>query len=100
VGLDGIILRANTAQLQLLGYPPRSTFPPPAEFHVRRTRYDSQSGFHGESPRLPVDLRIKDGSIKHVLIHSNVLWDGKFVHTRCFIRDITTRTQDEFLRSS
>ena len=35
-------------------------------------------------------MRCKDGSIKHVLIDSSVLWeDGQFIHTRCFTRDIT-----------
>lgn len=35
-------------------------------------------------------MRCKDGSIRHVLISSNVLWDGdQFIHTRCFTRDIT-----------
>ncbi len=34
-------------------------------------------------------LRRKDGTVKEVLISSNVYWeDGKFVHTRCFTRDI------------
>ena len=40
----------------------------------------------------PARLRAKDGTIKHVLINSNVRWvDGAFVHTRCFTRDITDR---------
>jgi len=35
-------------------------------------------------------LRCKDGSIKTFLIDSSVLWvEGRFVHTRCFTRDIT-----------
>ena len=39
-------------------------------------------------------MRCKDGSIKDVLITSSVLWeDGKFIHTRCFTRDITDRKQ-------
>jgi signal transduction histidine kinase len=41
-------------------------------------------------------LRRKDGSIRHVVIHSNVYFrDGKFVHTRCFTRDITERKRLE-----
>ena len=37
-------------------------------------------------------LRCKDGSIKHVRINSSVFREqGKFVHTRCFTRDITNR---------
>jgi PAS domain S-box-containing protein len=41
-------------------------------------------------------MRCKDGSIRDVLISSNVLWeDGKFLHTRCFTRDITDRKRAE-----
>ncbi len=44
----------------------------------------------------PAALRCKNGSIKHVLIHSNGLWeDGKFLYTRCFIRDVTERVELE-----
>jgi PAS domain S-box-containing protein len=35
-------------------------------------------------------LRCKDGSVREVSIASSVLWDNdRFVHTRCFTRDIT-----------
>jgi len=103
VGPDGIILWANTAQLQLLGYTAEEYIGHHlAEFHVRRDVFDAiwAQLLHGESLHdYPVDLRSKDGSIRHVLIHSNVLWeDGQFVHTRCFIRDITARTQEEVMR--
>jgi PAS domain-containing protein len=38
----------------------------------------------------------KDGSIRHVLVNSNALFqDGKFIHTRCYTRDITDRKSDE-----
>src|SRR6267143_1352507 len=44
-------------------------------------------------------MRARDGSIKDVLIASNVLWeDGRFVHTRCFTRDITDRRRMEEAR--
>jgi PAS domain S-box-containing protein len=49
-----------------------------------------------------VRLRCKDGSLRHVLLSSNVLWrDGQFVHTRCFTRDITEqkRARDALLFS-
>src|SRR5207245_4580796 len=43
-----------------------------------------------------VCLRCKDGSIKHVLLSTNVLWDsGRFIHTRSFMRDITQRKRLE-----
>src|SRR5262249_5698400 len=41
-------------------------------------------------------LRAKDGSIRHVLISSNIhTRDGRFINTRCFMRDITQRKQAE-----
>ena len=41
-------------------------------------------------------LRAKDGSTKHVLINSSGYFrDGKFVHSRCFTRDITERRKAE-----
>jgi PAS domain S-box-containing protein len=44
----------------------------------------------------PARLRCKDGSIKHVLIDSSVLWrDGRFIHTQCFTRDVTARLKAE-----
>src|SRR6185437_12416917 len=47
-------------------------------------------------------LRTKDGSLRHVIIDSSVLFEnGNFVHTRCFTRDITERKQAELaLRES
>jgi two-component system NarL family sensor kinase len=50
----------------------------------------------------PVDLRCKDGSVKHVLLNVNGLWhDGKLVHTRCFVRDVTAqKLAEEALRRS
>ncbi|MFD1770472.1 PAS domain-containing sensor histidine kinase [Sphingobacterium suaedae] len=42
------------------------------------------------------DLKCKDGSIRHVLISSNVLRRaGKFVHTRCFTKDITSIVREK-----
>ena len=42
------------------------------------------------------ELRRKDGSTRHVLINSNGLWeDGRFVHTRTFIHDVTERIEME-----
>ena len=44
-------------------------------------------------------LRARDGSIKHVLMSANVLWeDGRLVHIRCFSRDITDRRRMEEAR--
>jgi PAS domain S-box-containing protein len=97
VGPDGTILWANRAELEMLGY--------------ARDEYIGRSiaQFHADLPviddilcrlksnRVLKDfrarLRCKDGSIKHVLIDSNVYWEGdRFVHTRCFTRDVTPQT--------
>jgi len=103
---DGIILWANQAELDLLGY----TKDEYVGHHIRK--------FHADSPviedilrRLSAGetllnyearLRAKDGSLKYVLISSNVRWEGdKFLHTRCFTRDITARKEtEEALRAS
>jgi PAS domain S-box-containing protein len=100
VGPDGIVIRVNQTELDLLGY--------------SREEYLGRhiSDFHADPPvvedilsklscgeclqNYEARLRCKDGSIKHVLISSNVLWeDGRFVHTRCFTRDITAQKSAE-----
>jgi PAS domain S-box-containing protein len=101
VGPDGTILRANRAELEMLGYAPEEYLGHHiAEFHADRTaisdilrRLQAGEVLHEYEAR----LRCKDGSIKHVLIDSSVMWEkGEFVHTRCFTRDITERKQAEF----
>jgi PAS domain S-box-containing protein len=100
VGPDGIILRANQAELDMLGYTReeyvgRSI----AEFHVDAATIDDILARLAAGERLtehPARLRCRDGSIKDVLIDSSVLFrDGRFVHTRCFTRDVTRRRQAE-----
>jgi PAS domain S-box-containing protein len=55
---------------------------------------------HGEALyNYPARLRCKDGSIKHVLIHSNACFEeGKFLYTRCFTRDVTYLQESEIAR--
>src|SRR5688572_15599186 len=96
VGPDGTILNANQAELDLLGYS--------REEYVGRNIAE----FHADAPVIreilarlgagdtirdyEARLRCRDGSIKHVLITSNVRFDaGRFVNTRCFTRDITAQ---------
>ena len=70
-----------------------------AEFHVDRKVIDDILARlkAGELLRdYEARMRCKDNSIKHVRINSSVFWDeGKFVHTRCFTRDITDRKRTE-----
>ena len=100
VDAHGIIVQANRAELALLGYTAAEYVGRPvAHFHVDPAALDDilrrlKAGetLHDYEAR----LRCKDGSIKHVLIDSNVLWeDGRFVHTRCSTRDVTRLKQTE-----
>ena len=96
VGPDGTILRVNKTELKLLGYSEEEYVGRHiAEFHADKPVIDDilQKLGCGECLQgYEARLRCKDGSIKHVLISSNVLWEGgKFIHTRCFTRDITDR---------
>lgn len=96
VGPDGIILRANRAELQMLGYSREEYIGRPiADFHVdppviqdiltRLTRGEVLEEY-------PARLRCKDGSVRHVLINSSALFEGNtFKHTRCFTSDVTEK---------
>jgi len=103
VGPDGAILWANQAELDMLGYT-RAEYVGHniAEFHADREVIDAilQRLTRNETLRdYEARLRCKDGSIKHVLLSSNVLYrDGKFIHTRCFTSDITERKRAEEAR--
>src|ERR1700722_20169453 len=100
VGPEGKILWANPAQLKLLGYTADEYIGHHlAEFYVERKRFDEfwDRLMRGEVIYdFQAALRCKDGSVKHVLIHSSGLWeDRKFIYTRCFIRDVTERVELE-----
>jgi two-component system, OmpR family, sensor histidine kinase VicK len=90
---SGIIIWANQAELDTLGYT--------KEEYVGR----HISTFHADKDIIediltrlinketlknyPARLLCKDGNIKDVLINSNVLWkENEFVHTRCFTREV------------
>ena len=103
VGADGTILWANQAELDLLGYA--------RDEYIGRNIIE----FHADAPVIsdilaclsrgetlrdcPARLRHRDGSIRHVLINSSVLFeDGKFIHTRCFTRDVTALVEEQSTR--
>jgi PAS domain S-box-containing protein len=98
VDADGTILRVNRAELELLGYE--------SDEYVGRNIAE----FHADQPviadilrrllageriqQYPARLRRKDGGITHVVIDSSGYFqDGRFVHSRCFTRDVTAEKQ-------
>jgi PAS domain S-box-containing protein len=93
LGSDGVILRTNRRELEMLGYD-RDEYVGHhiSQFHVSREaavdilkRVSDREVLHYEA-----QLRRKDGSVRDVLVASSVLWDkGRIVHERCFTRDIT-----------
>ncbi len=96
VGPDGLILWANRAELELLGFRREEYVGHHiSEFHADRAAIDdilarllAKEALRDHDAR----LRCKDGSIKEVLISSNAYFDGaRFVHSRCFTRDVTER---------
>ena len=94
VGPDGTIQWANAAELELLGYAPDEYIGRHiAEFHAERSACEDILGRLSRGETLhayPAQLRHRDGSLRHVLINSNVRWrDGEFLHTRCFTTDVT-----------
>ena len=103
---DGTILWANPSMADLLGCRPEEC--------VHRKFQDfmadaaaAQEVFQrlASNERLKnheIRLRSLDGSIKTVLLDADVFWrEGRFIHSRCFVRNITTRkNMEEALRRS
>ena len=94
VDANGIILWANQAELDLLGYEKEEYVGHHiSEFHVSREvihdileRLTKNETLH----MYEAQLRHKNGEVKTVHIHSNVFRvNGEFIHTRCFTVDIT-----------
>jgi len=91
---SGIVIWVNKAELDLLGYSKEeyigkhiSNFH--ADKHIiedildRLVKKETLRNYFAK-------LKCRNGEIKPVLLNSNVRWDGeKFLHTRCFTRDIT-----------
>src|SRR6266850_882307 len=104
IGPDGRILRANQAELRMLGYSPHEYIGRNiAEFHVHEKVIEDILArlAQGESlERYPAKMRCKDGSIRDVLINSSIYFEkGKFINARCFTRDVTEQLRvDKALR--
>ncbi len=100
VNAEGIIVWANQAEFDTLGYTPKEYIGVPIRnFHADAeviedilSRLMNNETLHN----YPARLICKDGTIKHVLISSGVLIkEGKFIHTRCFTKDVTEIVQQE-----
>lgn len=102
VGIDGKILWANKAELDLLGY------------DTENYLGHEISYFHADSDVItkiletltslqalkscPARLKTKAGDMVYVLINSNVyVEDGAFIHTRCFTSEITEQTYNQLV---
>ncbi len=101
IAQDGKILWANRQELDLLGYDRQEYIGRNVvDFHVDRKTAEDMLHRLGTT-RLPGNfaarLRHKDGSLRHVLISSNVHQkDGRFIYSRSFTQDITDRMRAEF----
>ncbi len=99
-GPDGTILRVNQTELDLLGYRREEYLGHRiSEFCVEADAADDilKRLHSGETlNNYEAQLRCKDGAVKDVIFNSNVLWEhGKFVHSRCFTRDVTERKRGQ-----
>lgn len=97
---NGIIIWANQAELDLLGYKKEEYIGfPIQDFHADLPVIQEilTRLLNNETLRdFPARLKCKDGSIKHVHISSNALMvDGKFIYSRCFTKDVTKLVEEE-----
>ena len=92
---NGKIIWANQAQLDLLGYEK-------AEyigkffcelFHSQQSSVDeinTHLAEHGDLKNFPCVLKTKAGALRDVLMNtSDYQKDGRFIHRRCWIQDVT-----------
>jgi two-component system sensor histidine kinase VicK len=101
---SGIIIWANQAELDMLGYT-KAEFVGQhiAHFHADKNviedilaRLIAKETIRNYQARLVC----KNGEMKNVLINSNVYWkDGAFLHTRCFTRDISELKKAELQKT-
>ena len=103
VSADGVIRRANQAELDLLGY----SAPDYVGKHVSQFHVDPEVGEDllarlrgGEVlHNAPVRLRCHDGGVKHALVSASGRWQaGALLESRWFVLDITDRRQADEVR--
>jgi PAS domain S-box-containing protein len=97
---SGTILRANQAQLDLLGYPAKDYLGhsflefcvEPSHGHELLERLAAKETVRN----FPMTRRCQDGTIRHVLVDANSFWsDNQFQYSSIFLRDITERIKLE-----
>ncbi len=103
VSADGLIRRANQAELDLLGY----SAPEYVGHHVSEFN-DDPNAIGDLLARLragevlhnsPLSLRCRDGAIKYTLVSASGRWqDGVLVESRWFVMDITDRRRADEVR--
>lgn len=94
VAADGTILKANRAELDMLGYTAEEYIGRAiTDFHVDRPVIEDillQLSADARVDKRIARLRAKDGSIKHAQITSNARFlDGELINTRCFTVDVS-----------
>ena len=103
VGPDGVIRRANRAELEMLGYSKdeyvghaaRNFHADPAVMDELMERLANGEVISG----LECTMQSKDGTPKFVAIDANVRWEGDtFLHARCFVRDLTAHKEADRMR--
>jgi PAS domain S-box-containing protein len=102
VDRNGIILYANAAELEMLGYSAEEYIGHNiSEFHARQSALESIFSKLLKNERInnhEATLKCKDGLIKEVVINSNAYFEkDAFKHTRCFTQDITDNKRVEKL---
>ena len=100
IAADGTVLRANRAQLDLLGCASSEyighSF---AEFHENRSLVDDMLRRLADGDVLrevPSRMHCGNGEVRDVMINgSPYMKDGRLVHGRCFVRDVTDQVRAE-----
>ena len=97
---SGTILRANLAQLELLGYASadylgqsfNKACVEPSQGYELLERLAAKETVRN----FPMSRRCRDGRIRHVLVDANSFWsEGQFQYSAVFVRDITERRELE-----
>jgi PAS domain S-box-containing protein len=94
VNSEGVIIWANQAELDLLGYRKEEYIGfPIADFHTDQDTISDILQLLLNNQRVEeyaATLKCKNGDVKHVIINSSALMkDNDFVHSMCFTKDVT-----------